>query len=103
MRRQHAGTLYGPIAESLGGAQARRTTILLPNQGMTRYTGGYVSLFPRMAVLNSMPAQGFWGTNDWLTTLAAQEGRHLVQIAKMNHGFGKVASVLFGEAARRRS
>jgi hypothetical protein len=91
-------TLYGPIAESLGGAQARRTTILLPNQGVTRYIGGYVSLFPRMAVFNSMPSQGFWGTNDWLTTLAAQEGRHLVQIAKMNHGFGKVASVMFGEA-----
>src|SRR5450759_2326559 len=90
--------LYSPIADSLGGAQARRTTILLPNQGVTRYTSAYVSLSPRMAVLNSMPAHGFWGTNDWLTTLAAQEGRHLVQIAKMNHGFGKVASVLFGEA-----
>ena len=66
---------------------------------MSRGTsGGSVSLFPRMATFQTMPAQGFWGTNDWINTITVQEARHLVQIAKMNHGFGKVASVLFGEA-----
>jgi hypothetical protein len=50
-----------------------------------------------MATFNMMPAQGFWGTNDWVASLTATEGR-LVQIAKMNHGFGKVTTTLFGEA-----
>jgi len=51
-----------------------------------------------MATFNAMPSQGFWGTNDWLTMLAAEEGRHLAQLAKMNHGFGKLASTMFGES-----
>lgn len=90
-------TLYGPLSKSLG-ALPKRTTVLLSTQNVTRYSGGSVSLFPRMATFNAMPMQGFWGTNDWITVLAAQEGRHLVQIAKMNHGFGKLAGMLFGEA-----
>jgi len=89
--------LYGPLTRTLG-ADFKRTTVLLPNAGVTRYVGGYVSLFPRMAVFNSMPAQGFWGTNDWLNTLAADEGRNLAQIAKMNHAFGKLGSTLLGES-----
>ena len=90
-------TLYGPLTETLH-TSFKRVTVLLPNQGVTRYVGGTVSLFPRMATFNSMPSQGFWGTNDWLTVLAAEEGRHLAQLAKMNHGFGKVASTMFGES-----
>jgi len=90
-------TLYGPLTDTLG-ASFNRVTVLLPNQGVTRYVGGSVSLFPRMATFNSMPSQGFWGTNDWLTVLAVEEGRHLAQLAKMNHGFGKLASTMFGEA-----
>ena len=63
-------TLYGPLTDSLG-IRFKRVTVLLPNQGVTRYAGGSVSLFPRMAAFNTMPSQGFWGTNDWLTVLAA--------------------------------
>ena len=51
-----------------------------------------------MATFQTMPQQGFWGTDDWINTITVQEARHLVQIAKMNHRFGKLASVLFGEA-----
>lgn len=51
-----------------------------------------------MATFQTMPAQGFWGTNDWVHTISVQEARRLVQIAKMNHGFGKVAYAIFGEA-----
>ncbi len=91
-------TLYAPLTRSLGTSLPRHTTVLLPNQDVTRYSGGSVSLFPRLATFNLMPAQGFWGTNDWITTLTANETRQLVQIAKMNHGFGKIAYVLFGEA-----
>ncbi|SPE35337.1 conserved exported hypothetical protein [Candidatus Sulfopaludibacter sp. SbA6] len=92
-------TLFGPLTESLATG-LKRTTVLLPNQGITRYVGGYVSLFPRMATFNSMPSQEFWGTNDWLNVLAANEGRHLAQIAKMNHGAARVVSALFGEAGQ---
>jgi hypothetical protein len=91
-------TLYAPLSQSLGAALPRHTTVLLADQNVTRSSGGSVSLFPRMATFQTMPAQAFWGTNDWINTITVQEARHLVQIAKMNHGFGKVASVLFGEA-----
>jgi hypothetical protein len=91
-------TLYAPLSQSLGASLPRHTVVMLANQNVTRYSGGYVSLFPRMATFNMMPAQGFWGTNDWIASLTATEGRRLVQIAKMNHGFGKVATTLFGEA-----
>ena len=90
-------TLYGPLTESLH-THFKRTTVLLANQRVTRYVGGNVSLFPRMATFNTMPAQGFWGTNDWLTILVVNEGRHLAQLAKMSQGFGKVAGTLFGES-----
>jgi hypothetical protein len=91
-------TLYAPLTRTLGATLPRHTTVLLPNQAVTRYSGGSVSLFPRVATFNMMPAQGFWGANDWINTLTANETRHLVQIAKINHGFGKVAYALFGEA-----
>jgi WD40 repeat protein len=91
-------TLYAPLSQSLGAGLPKHTTVLLADQNVTRTSGGSVSLFPRMATFQTMPAQGFWGTNDWINTVTVQEARHLVQVAKMNHGFGKVASVLFGEA-----
>jgi hypothetical protein len=91
-------TLYAPLSQSLGASLPRHSTVLLADQNVTRSSGGSVSLFPRMATFQTMPAQGFWGTNDWINTITVQEARRLVQIAKMNHGFGKVASVLFGEA-----
>jgi len=64
----------GPILWRRFTRRLKRTTVLLPNANVTRYVGGYVSLFPHMAVFNSMPAQGFWGTNDWLNTLAGRRG-----------------------------
>jgi hypothetical protein len=91
-------TLYVPLSQTLGASLPRHTTVLLPNQGVTRRVGGSVSLFPLMATFQMMPQQGFWGTNDWINTLTVEEGRHLVQIAKMNHGFGRLASTLFGDA-----
>lgn len=91
-------TLYAPLSQSLGASLPRHTTVLLADQNVTRGSGGRVDLFPRMAVLQSMPTQSFYGTNDWIATLTVQEGRHLVQIAKMNHGYGKVMYAIFGES-----
>ena len=90
-------TLYAPLSQSLGATLPRHTTVLLPNQEVTRNSAGFISLTPRMATMQPMPAQGFWGTNDWIDTVTVTETRHLVQIAKMNHGFGKVMYALFGE------
>jgi hypothetical protein len=91
-------TMYAPLARSLGASLPRHTVVILATENVTRLSGGSVSLFPRMASFNMMPQQGFWGTNDWITTLTVSEARRLVQIAKMNHGYGKWASTLFGEA-----
>ena len=91
-------TLRAPLSQSLGASLPRHSTVLLADQNVTRFGGGNVQLFPRMAVMQSMPAQSFWGTNDWIATLTVQEGRRLVQIAKMNHGYGKVMYALFGES-----
>ena len=90
-------TMYQPLSQSLRATLPRHTTVLLANQGVTRYSGGFVSLMPRMATMQAMPMQGFWGTNDWINTLTVAEGRRLVQIAKINHGFGK-AAYLFSES-----
>ena len=91
-------TLYTPLSQSLGASLPRHSTILLSDQSITRGSGGRINLFPRMAVMQSMPSQSFWGTNDWIATLTVREGRRLVQIAKMNHGYGKIMYALFGEA-----
>ena len=91
-------TMYQPLSQSLGATLPRHTTVLLANQDVTRYSGGVVSLMPRMATIQSMPMQGFWGTNDWINTLTVAEGRRLAQIAKINHGFGKAAYVFFGDS-----
>jgi Tol biopolymer transport system component len=91
--------LYTPLARTID-ASPTRTTVILANQGVTRYVGGYVSLFPREAVFNTMPQQGFWGAGDWSSMLAARDGSYLVQIEKMNQGFGRLAKTLFGETGR---
>jgi hypothetical protein len=52
-------TLYDPLTRNLGGAP-KRTSVLLSSHDVTRYTGGYVSLFSRMATFNMMPGQGGW-------------------------------------------
>jgi len=91
--------LYTPLTQTVNATPAR-VTVILANQGVTRYSGGYVSLFPREAVFNTMPAQGFFGTSDWSAMLAANAGSYLVQIEKDNRGFGKLAKTIFGESGR---
>jgi len=59
-------TMYAPLSRTLGAALPSHTTVVLANQNVTRFSGGSVSLFPRMATFETMPQQTFWGTNDWL-------------------------------------
>jgi len=99
---QHAAnaleTMYTPLASSLGASLRRHTVVILANENITRLNNGSAPLFPHMSTFSMMPQQDSWGTNDWITTLTVTEARHLVQIAKMRHGFGKVASMVLGEA-----
>src|ERR1035441_2248515 len=41
-------TLYTPLSQSLGAALPKRTTVVLADQNVTRYSGGSVSLFPQI-------------------------------------------------------
>ena len=91
-------TMYTPLANSLGASLPRHTVVILANENITRLDIGSAPLFPHLSTFSMMPQQDFWGTNDWITTLTVTEARHLVQIAKMRHGFGKVASIFLGEA-----
>ena len=92
-------SLYKPLTKTLD-ASPKRTTVILANQDVTRYVGGFVSLFPREAVFNTMPGQNRLGTNDWTASLGATTGSELVQVEKTNQGFGKLAKTLFGESGR---
>jgi hypothetical protein len=89
--------LYAWLTRTLGETLPRHTTVLLPNHAVTRYFGGSDSLFPRVATFNMMPPRASRAPT-WINTLTTNETRNLVQITKTNHGFGKVAYVLFGEA-----
>jgi len=80
-------TVYVPLANSLGASLQRHTVVILANENITRLNIGSVPLFPHMSTFSMMPQQDFSGTNDWITTLTVSEARHLVQIAKMRHGF----------------
>ena len=92
-------SLSKPLAQTLD-ATPKRTVVILANQNVTRYVSGFVTLFPRQAVFNTMPGQNRLGTNDWTDSLAATNGSVLVQVEKMNQGFGKLAKALFGESGR---
>ena len=64
-------TMYRPLSQSLGTRLPRRTTVLLANQTVTRGSGGFVSMMPRMATIQAMPSQSFWGTSDWMWSNSA--------------------------------
>jgi Tol biopolymer transport system component len=90
--------MYTPLANSLGASLRRHTVVILANENITRLDIGSAPLLPHLSTFSMMPQQDFWGTNDWITTLTVTEARRLVQIAKIRHGFGKVASIVLGEA-----
>ena len=89
---------YGPLAKTLK-TFPKRIALVLTNQGVV--SNGMVRLAPRQAEWFTTPPQsGFGGAADWLSLLAAHEGRHVVQFDKLDQGFTRVASVLFGDLGR---
>ncbi len=87
--------LYGPHNRTLN-ADRKRYSIFLSNRGA--YANGYVALAPRKSVWFHQPMQGTTtGSGEWITLLAAHEGRHMAQFDKANTGFTRLAGRLFGE------
>ena len=87
---------YAPTSQSLGRAP-RRISVILANQAAT--SNAYVALGPRRSVWLGTPPQesGLLGTGEWYTLLAAHETRHVAQQDRVNTGFVRVASTLFGD------
>jgi hypothetical protein len=68
--------------------------IILHNQSVL--SNGYVVWAPkRMEVVSTSPQETY--AHDWLEQLALHEYRHVVQVDKLNQGFTKGLSYLFGE------
>ncbi len=61
-------------------------------------SNGYVSWAPkRMEFVTTPPTEGY--AEDWLEQLALHEFRHVVQMDKLNQGFTRFLSLIFGQQA----
>ncbi len=95
-----ANVLEGIIARvsrSLG-KQPKKISIILQNQGTT--ANGFVQLAPRKSELFATPSQSF-DYQDWLSSLAVHELRHVVQFDKLTGRFNSppfetIALAIFG-------
>lgn len=89
---------YAPLAKTLN-VLPKRIALILTNQGVI--SNGLVQLAPRFSEWFMTPPQsGFGGAIDWLPLLAAHEGRHIVQLDKLDQGFTRAMSLLFGDLGR---
>ncbi|MEN8154957.1 MAG: hypothetical protein ABFR75_13140, partial [Acidobacteriota bacterium] len=86
------------ITENLKKKQ-KTISLFLSNSGI--FSNGYVQLAPRKSEWYSTPPQSmFLGNLDWYSGLALHEGRHIYQFEKLNRGFTRTSSILFGELGR---
>lgn len=86
---------YEGISASLGH-QPRRVPVILHNQ--TVVPNGFVSWAPARIEMFTSPPPGD-GVHNWHERLAIHEFRHVVQVDKLNQGFTKTLSILFGQQA----
>lgn len=70
--------------------------VILHNRSVL--SNGYVVWAPKRMELVTTPSQDPY-PNDWLEQLVLHEGRHTVQVDKLNQGFTKLLNVPFGQAA----
>ena len=83
------------IGASLNSSQ-KRIPLLLHNY--SAYPNGFVSWAPGRSEFFTIPSQDIQST-DWLKHLVIHEYRHVIQINKLNQGFTKWTSYLFGQQA----
>jgi hypothetical protein len=76
-----------------------RIVVVVSNQGVV--STGSVQPVLRMSEWSVTGSQsGLGGVADWYALLASHEGRHMVQIDKLNRGFTRLAGILFGGLGR---
>lgn len=86
---------YAYLSESLD-KKPRKVSVILHNSSVL--SNGYVSWAPkRMEFVTTPPPDGY--AEDWLEQLVLHEFRHIVQIDKLNQGFTKFLSLIFGQQA----
>jgi len=91
--------LYKPETKTLN-TKPKQIPILIYNQ--TTESNGFVDLQPRRSAWYITPNQTVTGlgNEDWFSTLATHEYRHVVQFSKLNHGMTKFLGIFFGESAQ---
>ena len=96
LAQRYASTLthiYPGVSHSLNYKPAK-IDIILHNQNVR--SNGYVVWAPkRMEIVTTSPQRQY--AHDWLEQLALHEYRHVVQVDKLNQGFTKGLSYVFGE------
>jgi hypothetical protein len=78
------------------GHNPKRIDVLIHSR--SAYSNGFVSWAPKRIELFPTPDQDIFA-QDYLEQLAIHEFRHVVQIDKLNKGFTKALSFLFGQQA----
>jgi hypothetical protein len=87
--------LYSHVAKSLNH-KPKKISVILHSHSAT--SNGFVTWAPKRMELFTTPSQNTYG-EDWIDQLAIHELRHVVQIDKLNQGFTKIISIIFGEQA----
>ena len=89
-------TFYGPMSDSFG-VKPKRATVILANRTVVTGIGGSVRLMPLRSIWYTAAMQPSWGNNDWLTLMAAHEGRHLIQFRALNRGLNRLITFAAGD------
>ena len=96
LAQRYASTLthiYPGVSHSLNHKPSK-IDIIMHNQNVR--SNGYVVWAPkRMEIVTTSPQRQY--AHDWLEQLALHEYRHVVQVDKLNQGFTKGLSYVFGE------
>ncbi len=88
-------TIYQHVGNSLEHKFNKISVLIHPE---TTYSNGFVSWAPKRIELFPTPNQKIY-PQEWLQQLALHESRHVVQIDRLNKGFVKMLSYIFGEQA----
>jgi hypothetical protein len=90
--------VIGPLGKTLE-LPFQRIVVVISNQGVV--SNGSVLPVLRMSEWSSAGSQsGLGGIADWFAILAVHDGRHMVQLDKLNQSFARAAGILFGGLGR---
>ncbi|MFA8299614.1 MAG: hypothetical protein ACEPOV_05590 [Hyphomicrobiales bacterium] len=78
-------------------SKPRKTSVLIHTKSSV--SNAFAALAPRRMEFFPVPSQDNYG-EEWFRQLAIHEYRHIVQLSKMNQGFTRFLSYLFGQQAK---